>query len=217
MRMSFRYLHKHPEINSLAIDLRDNGGGSVSKGNAMLTYLVPKAFTFRFGRKANLLPINPGLKMGPGIRITPVSFFLYPVSWVKDRKWTHWFIKMPKHKNRFKGQLYVITNGRSFSMSVVTSSYLKYKANATLIGEETGGTQCGSNAMLSGKVVLPTSGAQLTIPLYRIDHTIPVPDTKRGLMPDYPVQYTILDLMQGRDLEMEKIRSLMRQDSSATR
>lgn len=102
-------------------------------------------------------------------------------------------------------------------MSVVTSSYLKYKANATIIGEETGGTQCGSNAMLSCKIVLPHTHDQLTIPLYRIDHCIKAVDTKRGLMPDYPLHYTIEDLMEGRDLEMEKTREIIKGQARVSR
>jgi hypothetical protein len=217
MRLSFRYLRKHPEVNNLAIDLRDNGGGSVSKGNYLLTYLINKPFSLQFGRRVNLWPFQPGIKINPGARLTRGSFFIYPLSFVKDHKWVHWFPKFKKRKNHFNGQVYVLTNGRSFSMSVVTATFLKEKANATIVGEESGGTQSGSNAMLSGTVVLPYSKAQLIIPLYHIDHNLSRADTKRGLMPDYAIRYTISDLMQGKDLEMEKIRGLMQQDSTAAK
>jgi hypothetical protein len=217
MRLSFRYLRKHPEVNNLAIDLRDNGGGSVSKGNYLLTYLINKSFSLQFGRRVNLWPFQAGIKINPGARLTRGSFFIYPLSGVKDHKWVHWFPKFKKRKNHFNGQIYVLTNGRSFSMSVVTATFLKEKANATIVGEESGGTQSGSNAMLSGTVVLPYSKAQLIIPLYHIDHNLPRADTKRGLMPDYPIQYTIADYMQGRDMEIEKVRALIQQDSTAAK
>jgi len=46
-------------------------------------------------------------------------------------------------------------------MSGVTSTYLKYKANAIIIGEETGGNAAGSNAVISGKIILPNSHLQV--------------------------------------------------------
>lgn len=210
VKLSFRYLKKHPEVKNLAIDLRDNGGGSVTKGNFFMSYLIAKPYATRFGRKANLLPLNPGIKMNLATRITPITFSIYPISWVRNKKWTHWFWRFPKKKNHFDGKLFVITNGRSFSMSVITASYLKYKAGATLIGEETGGTRSGSNAMLNGRIILPNSKAQLVIPFYRIDHMIDVPDSKHGLMPDYPVNYELQDLLKARDLEIEKVRFLIK-------
>lgn len=208
IRKSFKYLKAHPEITNLAIDVRDNGGGKVGKGTYLLTYLLPKPFSFPFGRTPNLLPLNPKIKMGFGSRLTIFSFGIYPISWVKKGRWTHYFLALPRYRNHYNGNVYVITNGRSFSMSGVTASYLKYKAGAKTIGEETGGTQTGSNAMISGRVILPNTGSIVQIPLYHLDHAIKVPDTKRGIMPDYPINYSVFDKIINKDKEVEKLREL---------
>jgi len=121
----------------------------------------------------------------------------------------HIFFSLPKKRKGFDGKLFVLTNGRSFSISGMVSSYLKYKANAIVIGEETGGTQTGSNAMLSGTVILPHTKTQIIVPLYHIHHQIKVPDTKRGLIPDFPIQYKVQDLINKKDLEMEKVREIV--------
>ena len=208
IRKSFKYLKSHPEITNLAIDLRDNGGGKVGKGTYLLTYLLPKAFSMPFGRTPNLLPFNPIIKMSFGSRLTILSFGTYPISWLKKGRWTHYFFALPRKRNHFNGNVYVITNGRSFSMSGVTASYLKFKAGAKTIGEETGGTQTGSNAMMSGRVILPNTGSIVQIPLYHLNHAINVPDTKRGIMPDYPVNYSVFDKIMNKDKEVEKLRVL---------
>jgi len=208
IKKSFKYLKNHPEITNLAIDVRDNGGGKVGKGTYLLTYLLPKAFSLPFGRTPNLLPLNPKIKMSFGSRLTILSFGTYPISWFKKGRWTHYFFALPRKRNHFNGNVYVITNGRSFSMSGVTASYLKYKAGAKTIGEETGGTQIGSNAMISGRVILPNTGSIVQIPLYHLNHAINVPDTKRGLMPDYPVNYSVFDKTMNKDKEVEKLREL---------
>jgi C-terminal processing protease CtpA/Prc len=161
-----------------------------------------------FGRTPNLLPFNPIIKMSFGSRLTILSFGTYPISWLKKGRWTHYFFALPRKRNNFNGNVYVITNGRSFSMSGVTASYLKFKAGAKTIGEETGGTQTGSNAMISGRLILPNTGSIVQIPLYHLNHAINVPDTKRGIMPDYPVNYSVFDKIMNKDKEVEKLRVL---------
>lgn len=210
-KRTFKYLKKHPEITNLVIDLRDNGGGRVAKGTNLMSYLIRKPFSYSFGRRANFLAVDPRIKMNPGSRFTNFAFLFCVPSSINKGRWMHHFYKFPKKRKGFKGNLYVLTNGRSFSMSGVTSSYLKYKAGAIIVGEETGGTLTGSNAMLSGTIVLPNTKAQVICPMYHIHHRIKVEDTKRGVMPDVPVIYTIEDLMKGKDLEMEKVRELVKQ------
>ncbi|MDP2385966.1 MAG: S41 family peptidase [Bacteroidota bacterium] len=209
-RKTFKYLKKHPEVTNLVIDLRDNGGGRVSKGTYLMKYLIDKPFSYSFGRKPNLLVLDPRIKINVFSRLTNFGFLFCLPSHVKKGKWMHLFFSLPKKRKGFKGKIFVLTNGRSFSMSGMASSYLKYKANATIIGEETGGTLTGSNAMLSGTVVLPNTKTQIIVPLYHIHHQVKVPDTKRGLMPDFPVQYGIDDLLKKKDLEMEKVRELIK-------
>lgn len=210
-RRTFRYLRKHPEITNLAIDVRDNGGGKVAKGNYLLKHLIAKPYVMPFGRKPNLISFNPTFKMDIATRISPILFFTYPVSWFKKGRWTHYFFSFPKKRNHYKGNIYVLTNGRSFSMSSFVASYLKYKASAKTIGEETGGTLSGSNAIVSGKFLLPNTKNIVVVPLYHLDHAIGARDTidtRHGVMPDYPTVYTIQDVLKNKDADVEKLREL---------
>lgn len=197
------------KIDHLVIDLRSNGGGEIMDGMNLLSYLIPETIMLPFDKKPNLHALNPRLKMGVFSRITPFIFSTLMPQWPKNGRLRHYFITFPKKRKLYKGNIYVLVNGKSFSMSGVASSYLKYKINATIIGEETGGNVAGSNAVLSGKILLPNSRIQVHLPFYHIYHDINVTNTGRGLMPDHPTYYSSDDLLNGVDVDLKKVLELV--------
>jgi hypothetical protein len=207
MKKSFKNI-KQNHIENLVIDLRDNGGGQISLGLNLLSYLIDGKTILPFDKKMNSTAFHPKYKMGV-MRIVPLFFaFKLPVR-IKEGKLRHYFMGFPKKNKQFKGHIYVLTNGKSFSMSCVTATYLKYKSNATVIGEETGGNIAGSNAAISGKIVLPNSKVIVFIPMYHLYHDINVENNGRGLMPDYPTKYTPDDILKGKDVDLEKAKELI--------
>ncbi len=208
-RKSFKDI-KQKNIQHLVIDLRDNGGGQINDGLNLLSYLIHETIYLPFDRKSNLMVFNPKYKMNFGSRITPFFFCTMMPQWPKKGRLRHYFITLPKKNKAFKGQVYVLTNGKSFSMSGVTASYLKYKANAITIGEETGGNITGSNAVISGKILLPNSHIQVFIPMYHIYHDIDVKNEGKGLIPDYQTQYSKEDILNGIDLDLIKVLELVK-------
>lgn len=208
-RKTFKDIKKK-NIDHLVIDLRDNGGGRINAGLNFLSYIIDKKMILPFDRKPNLMPFNPKYKMGFASRITPFLFCTVMPQWPKNGRLRHYFIAFPKKKNAYKGQVYVLINGKSFSMSGVASSYLKYKANATVIGEETGGNVAGSNAVISGKIILPNSGIQIFIPMYHLYHDINVKNDGHGLMPDHYINYSKDDILNGVDIDLIKVLELVK-------
>jgi C-terminal processing protease CtpA/Prc len=208
-RRSFKDIRKK-QINNLVIDLRDNGGGQINDGLNMLSYLIPKTIRVPFDRRPNLLPFNPHLKMGLGTRLTPLLFTLFFPETIKKGRLRHYFFSFPKHRNAYKGNIYVLINGKSFSMSCIAASYLKYKANATLIGDETGGNIAGSNAIINGSLLLPHTRVKIFVPIYHIYHDISVENNGHGVMPDYKTIYSQQDIMEAVDLDMRKVKELVK-------
>lgn len=208
-RRSFKDI-KQRSIQNLVIDLRDNGGGQVSKGLNFLTYLVDKSITLPFDRRPNLMAFNPRFKMDVFSRLTPLIFTLMMPELPKNGRLRHYFIAFPKHKKAYKKNIYVLINGKSFSMSGVASSYLKYKANAVIIGEETGGNIAGSNAIISGRILLPNSKIRIFTPMYHIYHRVNVTNNNHGLMPDYPTFYSKEDILNGVDVDLNKVMELVK-------
>ena len=201
---------KEQKIEHLVIDLRDNGGGKIGAGLNFLSYFNKKMTYLSFDRKPNLMMFNPRYKMDVGSRITPLIFTALMPNWIKGGRLRHYFFSFPKKRKNFKGQVYVLVNGKSFSMSGVASTYLKYKSHAIVIGEETGGNIAGSNAVISGHITLPNSKVQVFIPMYYIYHNTRGINTGHGLMPDYQTHYTIDDLLLVRDLDMNKVKELVK-------
>lgn len=209
MRRSFKTLRKN-KAEHLVIDLRDNGGGSIMKGINFLRYVVKKPFAIGIDRRINILPLNPELKMSFWQRITPITFLTIPTTLPRHWKLRHYFIGIPKLRNHYKGKIYVLINGGSFSMSAVASSYLKFKSKAVFIGEETGGNMVGCNAMNNSVLVLPKSKIRITIPLYHLYYNTRQNNNGHGIMPDYPVNYETLDMLNNTDLEIRTVRDLVK-------
>lgn len=199
---------KERNIKNLVIDLRDNGGGEIMDGLNLLSYLNSQITVLPFDRKPNLLPFNFRYKMGPFTRFSPILFSTLLPQRFKNGRLQHYFFSFSK-KNNYNGNVFVLINGKSFSMSGVVASYLKYNLNAKLIGEETGGNVKGSNAVLSGKIILPNSKIQVYIPYYHIYHRIPSINTSRGVMPDHPTHYESHDVINGIDLDLKKVLELV--------
>lgn len=200
---------KRKNIEHLVIDLRDNGGGQINLGLNFLSYLIDEKIILPFDKKINTTAFHPKYKMPFGNRAIPILFSLKPPERIKNSNLRHYFIKFPKKRKQFKGQVYVLTNGKSFSMSSVAASYLKYKSNVTIIGEETGGNIAGSNAVINGKILLPNTDIQIFIPLYHLYHDINVKNEGRGLMQDYPTHYSKEAVLKGIDLDLNKVIELV--------
>lgn len=200
---------KQQKTQHLVIDLRDNGGGKIVSGLKFLSYLVNKTLLLPFDRKPNMMLFNPRYKMGLASRITPILFSTIFPQWPKNGKLQHYFFTLKKRRNTFNGNIYVLINGKSFSMSCIAATYLKYKSNATIIGEETGGNLSGSNAVIKGGFVLPSTNIRVYTPMYHIYHDIKVVNNGYGLLPDIEINYTKEDILNGVDLDLKKVSDLI--------
>jgi C-terminal processing protease CtpA/Prc len=208
-RQIFKHLRKN-QIKNVVIDLRNNGGGSVFKGNKLLGYLLDAPIRpLVISRKPNLTFINPRFKGGFLERITPILFTLNPLQYPNKNGWNHCFLFFKKYRNHFDGNVYILTNGGTFSMASYVATYLKYKKQAVIVGEETGGSEYGSRAMAAGHIKLPNSEVKVQLNIYQMTHLIGIEDKGHGLLPDYAIEYSIDDKLVNRDLEMEKIRALI--------
>ncbi|MBD2714714.1 hypothetical protein KBK19_06690 [Microvirga sp. STR05] len=201
---------KQRQVRALIVDLRDNGGGSSFAGNAFLRYLLPAPFQFVFETGPEQRKVRRELEMGFWERITPGLLSTNPVQTWKHGRHQFIFRFRPHRQLRYTGPVYVLTNGGTFSMASYVAAYLRHHAGATLVGEETGGGEAGSNAMLSGWLRLPETRQRVHFPVYRITHQISAgPDMGLGVRPAVSVNYSVTDLLQGHDRDLSTTLELI--------
>lgn len=136
---------------------------------------------------------NQGGDFPPG-RALLSYLVLHPSQFLLDGKEAR--IIQPRAKH-FKGRLFVLMNGGSFSSTAIVCACLKRDRRALFIGEETG----GNPHIISGdpvELVLPRTKikADISTTRYRI---IAGSNDGHGVMPDYPIHPTIAEILAGKD------------------
>ncbi len=202
---------------ALIIDLRDNLGGRLKEIHELYSYLTDKEFKFveegetnaRFPTLKAVLSTRPssfGGAISKGIA-TPILFFrdLFKVR-KKDGKKYYKFksakLQKPNPLN-YKGPVYVLINGNSFSSASVLSVNLQASNRATLVGEETGGAYNSTVAGFTNVVTLPNSKVQLYFGLLVLETPYKRALKGYGVQPDVTIIPTHDDRIHKRDPELD--------------
>lgn len=203
-------------IQNLIIDLRDNDGGNEKYGLWLFSYLTDKPFI--------------GYKQ-IDFRTTRFSFRKYSTtSWFEYKL----FKALLKHKKvndstylltndratsvqecrtySFKGHVYVLINRGSFSTTSDFAALIDSNKLGTFVGEETGGSYLGNTSNYSFLITLPNTKVRVNIPVARYQTNVTRNESfGRGTLPDHKVQYSIDDIIQGIDKDMEAVIALIKE------
>jgi len=83
--------------------------------------------------------------------------------------------------------------------------------NPTFVGEETGGSYIGNTSNYSFLVTLPNTKIKVNIPIARYQTNVtPNNNFGRGTIPDHKIQYTVDDIIQRIDKEMDAVLTLIK-------
>lgn len=212
-KASFRKMQLH-KIPNLVLDVRGNGGGSVSNSTALTRLLINKRFRVADTLFANTR--NSHYKKQIENYFFTRIFMLLMTSKKKDGNYHFGYFEKhffkPKKKNHFDGNVYIITGGNSFSATTLFSQTVKGQHNIFIVGEETGGGAYGNNAWLIPDVTLPVSGVRFRLPLFRLVLNKNVPKDGRGVQPEIESKPTLDAIRRGVDYKMEKVMGLIRKD-----
>lgn len=207
---------KDAKSDYLILDIRDNLGGSLSEINTLYSYLTDKEFTLikapEMTSKTSGLHQNyfRGQNVFSSI-FTAIGypFFLAGNYFLSSKKENRYYFRefaskptKPK-KDAFRGKIYVLINGGSFSASSIISAKLKYDKRALIIGEETGGANDGTVAGVNNTVTLPYSKLALPIGLFLIRPNIEFDNKSRGVMPNVEVDPNFGNLSDSEDKMMK--------------
>ena len=198
------FFKKYAEFPYLVIDIRENRGGSGYWGFYLIDnltdspYQIAEMFEFKVSERMRN-SIYAG-KAGNQLNNAKNGEYLEAVN--------HRMRVPHKTPKKFKGKVFLLISENTFSAGVVFAAVFKANRFGLIIGRETAGRiSFGSDPVT---VRLPNSKLKGSIPL--AIYTLPGENPDRGVIPDIVVSRAIDEYRLGRDVEMEKIKSLIKED-----
>ena len=219
---------KKEKIKNVAIDIRENYGGSGALAMCLYAYICPQDFKwmdysytyfdgsenfaqfsqykdgqYPFLKNHDTLQRDDRIKLTNGLdskaTMSSTKIPFGPKMKIKDIS-----------KNKFYGDVYILTSGITFSAGSIFASKCRERENTIIVGEPTGsasGVFCGGGILT---IRLPNSGFKVELPTMERHISIsqnfnPV----QPVNPDYLVIKNIDDIKQGDDLELRKIHELI--------
>lgn len=204
------------KITNLIIDIRKNEGGNQGMEDILLSYLITKPY-----QKYEFVEI-PSFKY---------SFLAYTDYKNEDdilkKELSNYFsfYNNGRYLNRpdryqgmlpspihFKGKLFVLLGGLTFSGGSEFAALAKNYTEAKFIGEESGGGYYGNTSGSYLKFILPNTQVSGRIPLAKfvVNTSFNQIPFGRGLIPDEKITETVEDILNHRDTVMDFTRSLIR-------
>lgn len=167
------------DIQHIIIDLRNNQGGDGEYGIYLLRYLL--AEPFRYNHSVETYNKKHKLKIAAPLLTKTYKPF----------------------RTVFKGKIYILTNGGSFSNSSIFSNLIQIHQRGKIIGTETG----GNGQLLTGGAgyyILPHSHFNLLKATHKMTISPSLKNTGRGVMPDILIEPTLEDILNNRDKTLEE-------------
>ncbi|MEN8839224.1 MAG: S41 family peptidase [Flavobacteriales bacterium] len=206
------------ESQTVILDLRNNLGGRLNEIHYLMEYLALDEFITIEPMEANTaIPRtnalwsanNQPLLIVLKSIVTPF-LYVYEKSTSKKKNGVYYHtMKSSKRtepkENSFKGKVYVLVNGNSFSASSIISSNLQGSGRATIVGEETGGTFNGTVAGVFKPIKLPNSKLRVQFGLGMIKAPYTESPDGKGVIPDVTILPTLEHRLNNIDTELEWI------------
>ncbi|MBS1655778.1 MAG: peptidase S41 [Bacteroidetes bacterium] len=214
-RSSFKTLNEKG-ITNLVIDVRGNGGGSVTNSTLLSKYITDTKFKVGDSLYTHTKRSHYG-------KYIQSYFFnrLFMIFFTHKKKdgnyhfayFEHHYFK-PKKTNHYTGTTYILTGGNSFSATTLFVSSVIKQQNVIVVGEETGGGAYGNTAWLIPDVTLPETKIKFRLPLFRLVIDKNIPKNGRGVQPEVFVPPTTEAIRRGADYKMEKVMELIKENAA---
>jgi hypothetical protein len=192
---------ENSNIEHLILDLRGNGGGSIINIRRLVKKLSQEPFKMldsSLAKKATIKKLMPPFMVIPYVPFRLGYKELDSTTLVKTYHNSK-LIKPSKNHN-YKGKLYVLMDGGSYSATVFTIGLLKDLNRATFIGTPPGGANWGSFAGRWLVKTTPYSKTRIRIPSFKFVHAQPNKVNSTFLVePDYFVEINFTDFLNNKD------------------
>ena len=215
-RRSFKTIRKN-NIQNLVIDIRANGGGDISNYVSLAKYIRNTNFKVADTAAAISKSFAPYTKYIKSGFFNNIGLFLLTKKGSDGRYhfgyWEKHRIK-PKDKDHYTGNVYVLTNGLTFSASSLFCNAVKGQHNVTLVGENTGGGWHGNSGIMIPDITLPNTKLRVRLPVFRLVQYNHIIKTGTGVIPDIYVGPTVESSRKDIDRKMEFVKQLIKEKSS---
>ncbi|MEM6398184.1 MAG: S41 family peptidase [Bacteroidota bacterium] len=197
-------------VEKLIIDIRENQGGNDPVVAELLSYILhrpQKETYFEGAMRYRSFPeqLRPYVKTWgssipeffdpkPGKPSEEGEYYIYPKAFKPERG-------MKIKKGAFWGEVVFLTGRVNASLGFYLAHYVRHNEVGTLIGETTGGCQCGLNGGNLALLRLPNTDLELDFPImggFALDEVPAI-----GIVPDIEVVPTVQDEATGNDPVME--------------
>ncbi len=206
-------------VENLVVDLQDNGGGAVINSARLLQFWMQKPFTIMQSEH-----IKPAARAELVNRWNPLSALDFSLRYRRDGQGgfasraaitRHY---RPFRRLAFRGNLYLLMNGSSFSAATSVLAKTLDAGQGTFVGEACGGAYWGDFAGQFKYVTLPHSRIQVRIPLKKLTHAVAEANANGfTIEPDFAVHRTHDDLMANRNAALRETMLLIRRQITAIR
>ncbi len=215
LKRAFRAIHEQG-IDNLIVDVQNNGGGAVINSARLLQYWLPESFTVMDREQ-----MKPAAKHELVNRWNPFSALNFSLHYKSDASGS-FMSRSAKSRYRpnkslaFRGNLYFLMNGASFSASTSVLAKTLDAGIGTYVGEACGGAYWGDFAGHFKFITLPNSHLQVRIPLKKLTHAVAA-NRANGftIEPDFDVSRSYDDLLANRDYLLSYTLGLIRQGITA--
>jgi hypothetical protein len=212
VKSTFKTLKKD-NIKNVVFDVRDNGGGLISKYIYLTKFLSEKPFKVADTVSASSRKIFKRKYMKQGFwHQAFLTFFTHKGS---DGRFHIRPYERRKHKpkinNHYNGNIYIITGAYSFSATTLFANNLKGQSNVTIVGDPTGGGHYGNSGVLLPDIKIPNTNLILHIPLFRVVINKNADILGGGLQPDVLATPSSESLFNNQDVKKAAVIALIKQ------
>lgn len=188
---------------TLIIDLRNNTGGDALSGYRFVSHFIDKKHKILIQHHKGKAFKYATFKSKIGLVLNSFlgNLFSGRIPLFKEQKS---YVQIKPREKIYTGKVLVLTNGITLSTASNVASIFKYKTNAILAGEETGGGENLLNAYVFPRIKLPNSQIKIQIPQYRVDLGL-VNNAGSGVTPDIEVPSNIKSIVIGEDWVLNEI------------